>query len=139
MNSLLGKIGRYVYALPFGVFGLFHFMNAGQMAGWVPGFIPGGEFWIYLTGLAHLAACVSIIIEKKTRLACLLLGVMLIIFVLTIHLPGAMGGGEGSMTSMINVLKDTGLAGGAWILGSNYEAESPAPTTGSHDTDSPGM
>lgn len=101
-------------------------MNAGAMAGMVP--IPGGVFWIYLTGIAMLAASISIIIEKYTRLACILLGIMLIIFVLSIHLPTVIGGEMQS--GMTNLLKDLALAGGAWILARNYESESTttAPT-----------
>lgn len=119
MNDLLGKIGRYVFAVPFGVFGIIHFMNASAMAGMVP--IPGGVFWIYLTGAALIAASLSIIIEKYTRLACTLLGVMLIIFVLSMHLPGVMSGEM--QPSMTNLLKDLSLAGGAWILAGNYSGQ----------------
>lgn len=114
---MLSTIGRYLYALPFGVFGLFHFMNAGQMAGMVP--IPGGQFWVYLTGLAMLAACVSILIETKARLACILLGVLLLIYVLSIHLPAVIGGEM--QPSMTNLLKDLALAGGAWFVAGSYE------------------
>lgn len=117
--DIFSKIGRYVYALPFGVFGLLHFMNAGQMEGMVP--IPGGVFWVYLVGVALLAACVSIIIEKKAKLACILLGVLLLIFVLSIHLPSVI---EGNMQpSMSNLLKDLALAGGAWFMSGTYEEE----------------
>ena len=119
MSSLIGKIGRYVFAVPFGIFGLLHFMNASAMSGMVP--IPGGVFWIYLTGIALLAASVSIIIEKYARLACILLGVMLIIFVLSIHLPGVIGGEM--QPNMSNLLKDLAMAGGAWILAGNYSSE----------------
>lgn len=115
----LRNVGRYLYALPFGVFGIFHFMNASQMAGMVP--IPGGQFWIYLTGLAMLAACVSIIIQKKARLACILLGVLLVIYVLSIHLPAVIGGQL--QPSMTNLLKDLALAGGAWFLAGSFEDE----------------
>lgn len=118
MDALL-KAGRYLYALPMGIFGLFHFMNASQMAGMVP--IPGGVFWVYLTGVALLAACISILIGKKARLACLLLGVMLLIFMLSIHLPSAMG--DGGSSAMTMLLKDTALAGGAWILAGQFEDE----------------
>lgn len=117
---MFSKIGRYLYALPFGVFGILHFMNAGQMAGMVP--IPGGVFWVYLTGLAMLAACISILIEQKVRLATILLGIMLLIFVLSIHLPAVIGGEMQS--SMPNLLKDLALAGGAWIIAGNTEEES---------------
>lgn len=116
---MFSKIGRYLYALPFAIFGLFHFMNASQMAGMVP--IPGGVFWVYLTGLAMLAASVSIIIEKKARLACILLGVLLLIYVLSIHLPGVIGGQM--QPSMTNLLKDLALAGGAWYMAGHYESE----------------
>jgi len=120
MSSLIGKIGRYVFAVPFGIFGLLHFMNASAMSGMVP--IPGGVFWVYLTGIALLAASVSIIIEKYARLACILLGVMLIIFVLSIHLPGVIGGEM--QPNMSNLLKDLAMAGGAWILAGKYSSES---------------
>lgn len=122
--DIFSKLGRFIYAIPFGVFGLFHFMNAGQMAGYVP--IPGGVFWVYLTGAALLAACVSIIIEKKTRLACILLGVMLLIFALSIHLPGVIGGEM--QPNMTNFLKDTALAGAAWFVAGNYESETTVET-----------
>lgn len=123
---MLTTIGRYVYALPFAVFGIFHFMNAGQMAGMVP--IPGGAFWVYLTGLAFLAFSVSLIIETKVHLAGILLGIMLLIFVLSIHLPAIVGGEM--QPSMTNLLKDLALAGGAWYIAGTYEDEAehePAP------------
>lgn len=121
---MLSTIGRYLYALPFAVFGIFHLMNAGQMAGMVP--IPGGVFWVYLTGIAFLAVSVSLIIEMKVRLACILLGVMLLIFVLTIHVPGVMG--EEMQPSMTNLLKDLALAGAAWFIAGTYEEDvDPTP------------
>ncbi len=116
---MFSKIGRYLYALPFGVFGILHFVNAGQMAGMVP--IPGGVFWVYLTGLAMLAACISIVIERKARLATILLGIMLLVFVLSIHLPAVIGGEMQS--SMPNLLKDLALAGGAWFIAGQTEEE----------------
>lgn len=119
MNNLVGKIGRFVYAIPFGIFGILHFMNASAMAGMVP--IPGGVFWIYLTGTALLAASISIMIEQYTRPACILLGVMLIIFVLSMHLPSVLSGEM--QPGMTNLLKDLALAGGAWILAGNYSKE----------------
>ena len=110
--DMLSKAGRYLFAIPMGIFGLFHFMNGSQMAGMVP--IPGGVFWVYLTGAALLAACISILINTKAKLACVLLGVMLLIFMLTIHLPAVLG--DGGSSAMTMLLKDTALAGGAWIL-----------------------
>ena len=110
MNTLTTTGGRLLFAIPMAIFGLIHFMNGAQMSGMVPSFIPGGIFWVYLTGAALIAAAVSIIIQKKARLASLLLALLLVIFVLTIHLPGVIGG---NMDLMPMLLKDTALAGGA--------------------------
>jgi uncharacterized membrane protein YphA (DoxX/SURF4 family) len=115
MQALTTTVARVLFALPFGIFGLLHFMGGQNMAGMVPAWIPGGVFWVYLTGLAHIAATVSIIAQKKARLASLLLAAMLGVFVLTIHLPGIFGATDemGRMMSMSGFLKDVALAGGA--------------------------
>ena len=107
----ISKIGKYLFAIPMIIFGTFHFLNADAMAGMVP--IPGGVFWIYLTGLALVLAGISILIEKLDEWASFFLAVLLLTFVLTIHLPGVLGGGDMSQMFMTNLLKDLALAGGA--------------------------
>ena len=107
LTSIATSSARYLFAIPIGIFGLFHFMNGAAMAGMVPSFIPGGVFWVYLTGAALLAASVSLIIRKKDKLAGFLLGVMLLIFVLTMHLPGVIGGGDMAQMSMTMLLKES--------------------------------
>ena len=109
----ISKIGKYLYAIPMVIFGLFHFLNASSMAGMAP--IPGGIFWIYLTGLSLILAGISIMIQKLDDWSSFLLAVMLLVFVLTIHLPGVLAGGEMAQMYMTNLLKDLALAGGALI------------------------
>ncbi len=116
-KNMLVNIGKYLFAIPFLVFGIFHFMNAQDMAGMVPGFIPVGVFWVYLTGIALILAVVSVVINMYVKLAMQLLALMLIIFVLTIHLPGL------SADTAPNLLKDLSLAGGALLLASLVEGE----------------
>ncbi len=133
-NNLLGKIGRFLFALPFVAFGVMHFTNASAMTGMVP--IPGGAFWVYLTGAAFLAASASFLIEKKARLAGLLLGVMLLIFVFSIRLPAVIAAesAQAMQGSMGILLKELALAGGAWILAGMYEGEaSSASSPGSSE------
>lgn len=113
MNALLSA-GKYLFAIPFLIFGAFHFMNANAMAGMVP--LPGGAIWVYLTGLGLIAAAVSIFIGKMDKLATFLLGVMLLIFVLALHLKGAMAGDQAATTGL---LKDVALAGAAWLYAGN--------------------
>ena len=116
MNAIL-NLGKYLFAIPFAIFGILHFMSANEMAGMAP---FGGAAMIYITGLAHIAAAVSILIGKLDKLASALLGLMLLIFMLSIHLPGVMSGDEAQMAaSMPNVLKDTMLAGAAWMYSAN--------------------
>ena len=115
MNAII-NLGKYIFAIPFAIFGVMHFMNADAMAAMA----PGGVAMVYITGLGLVAAAVSIIIGKIDKLASVLLALMLILFVVLIHLPGVMSGDEAQMmTSMPNVLKDLGLAGGALIYAGN--------------------
>jgi len=116
-------VGRIVFAVPFIVFGILHFMNAGAMTGMVPSYIPGGVFWVYLTGLALILAGVSIIIQKYAYSASLLLAALLLIFVLTIHLPAVIGGDRMAISGL---LKDTALIGGALLIAAMYPFEKKA-------------
>lgn len=112
MNNL-PVAGKYMFALPMAIFGIFHFMNANGMAGMVPSYMPGGTLWVYLTGAALVAAAVAIIIGKRAKMASQLLGLMLLLFALLIHLVAVMNGSDSSMPSL---LKDVALAGGAWYM-----------------------
>jgi uncharacterized membrane protein YphA (DoxX/SURF4 family) len=103
------------------IFGILHFMAADGMSGMVP--LPGGVIWVYITGLSLIAAASSIIIQKKARLASTLLAILLLIFVFAIHLPGALKGGDSGQMSMMSLLKDLAIAGGALIFASTQPME----------------
>ena len=114
----LGFIGKLIFALPFVMFGVGHFTNANAMAGMVPSFLPAPVFWVYLTGLAHLLAVVAIVINKKAKLAALLLGIMLLLFAFLIHFPGFIDGNQMSTSSF---LKDFALGGAALFMSSVFK------------------
>ena len=115
MDAILNtKIARYLFGLIILMFGVFHFMNAGAMAGIVPSYMPAPELWVYLTGVAHIAAAVSIFINKQTRLAMALLAIMLVLFALMVHLPGG-------MDSMDQVMKDLAMACAAIFVGASSD------------------
>ena len=124
MKALTTTVPRYVFAIVFIIFGLLHFIGGESMAGMVP--IPGGAIWVYITGVAMLAAGVSFIIKKYDYLAGLLLAALLVIYVLSIHLPSLMGGNEMSMSQ---VLKDLALAAGALMV-ANDGADRSVPGQG---------
>lgn len=107
MNAVLG-LGKYLFAVPFLIFGIFHFMNADAMAG----LAFGNSLLVYLAGVCLIAATISMLIGKYDKLATVLLGLYLILMVLLVHLGGAM---DGDQTSTSMVLKDTMLAGASWL------------------------
>lgn len=120
MDKLIGFLGRVIYCVPFLLFGVIHIKTGANMAGMVPSFIPGGVFWIYFTGVAMIAASIAIITGKQGRNACFGLVLMLLIFIITIHLPG-LSNPQVKMIAMMSLLKDTGLMGGALVIAGTFK------------------
>ncbi len=118
----LTTIGRILFALPFGIFGLNHFFMADFYTGMLSTFIPGSSFTILLTGMALIAASVSIIIKKYIKLSCILLAVLLFIFIVAIHVPNLFKESE-SIMALFALLKDTALMGGALMIAGIYQKE----------------
>jgi putative oxidoreductase len=128
----LTTIGRILFALPFGILGLNHFFMTSYYLGSVSTFIPGGGYSIIITGIALIAACISIIAKKFIQLSCLLLALLLLIFILTIHIPGLFNSTEVtilaiqtkfSTLSFIELVKDVSLMGGALMIAGIYRDE----------------
>ena len=80
-------------------------MASQLLRGW-----PIAEAFVYISGLALILAGVSIILNIKARLACLLLALLLLIIILGIHIPG---NPSGNPTVMSGMLKDIALMGAA--------------------------
>ena len=118
LNSIT-NLGKWIFILPFAVFGFLHLANAQQMAGMIPAFLSGGTFWIYLTGFAQLAFALSVVVGKYDKLAAILVALMLFVFILTLHFPG-LSNLEMSKMAMTNMLKDLGLIGGALMYANRF-------------------
>jgi uncharacterized membrane protein YphA (DoxX/SURF4 family) len=88
----LRRVFQITFAVPWLIFGLQHLMFADFVGKLVPSYFPNGKFWAYLTGAAMIAAGISFITNIKVRLAAILLGVMLFIFILLIHVPKLLAG-----------------------------------------------
>jgi uncharacterized membrane protein YphA (DoxX/SURF4 family) len=119
----LSLIGRILFALPFGIFGLNHFLMVDFFTGMLTSFIPGTGFTVLLTGIFLILASISIITKKFARIACYLLAALLLIFILSIHVPGLIEGGDSAKMAMMQLLKDTSLMGGALLLATFYDKE----------------
>ena len=108
-------IGRILYALPFAIFGLNHFLFLDYYIGNYSSFIPLGPYTIMLTGVFMIMASISIIINKYIELSTLLLALLLFIFIVTIHIPGLLNG-QNYQVVLIELLKDTSLMGGSLLI-----------------------
>ena len=110
----LAILGRILFALPFGIMGLNHFLMTDVFIGMMSSFIPGGAFTVLLTGALLIAGCISIVLNKNIKVACFGLAGLLFIFIVTIHIPGLFTANW--QIALVELLKDTGLMGGAIII-----------------------
>ncbi len=110
---IISRIAIYLLAIVLFVFGVFHFLYPRDLLLYLPGFLPGGIIWVYFVGIAFILVAISFLTNKMVKFAGYLLAVILIIFILTIHIPNYLQAGDKEMKQMalINLLKDTAIVG----------------------------
>ena len=118
----LSTIGRILFAFPFALQGLNHFLFLDYYLGNFTSFIPLGPYTIMLVGVFLMMASISIIINKYVELSTLLLAILLFIFIVTIHIPGLFHS-ERFQVALIELLKDTSLMGGALYIAGMMRAK----------------
>jgi putative oxidoreductase len=111
----MNLLGRFFYALPFMIFSIFYFRNAGTVMEVMPQWMPGGEIWVYISAVIYAFASTSILVLKKTRIACILLGCVLLVTAFIVHFPN-LSNNDLATLSMTNLLKDFSLAGAAFYF-----------------------
>lgn len=112
VNTLLARI---VFALPFVLFGIMHFMIPGKLVGDVPRWLPGGMYWVYFVGACMIAAGLAFITKIQGKAAAYLLAVLILVFILTVHAPRLTNAATMSIT-LIALFKDLGLLGGCLLM-----------------------
>ena len=124
------RVAEIIFALTLVIFGINHLRAGEGMAGGIPGFIPGGVIWVYITGVGFILAAIAIFINRFKTPACYLLALMLLVFVVTIHLPAFINADAGAGGSALtSALKDTAIAMGALLIGNRADALPLARTT----------
>jgi uncharacterized membrane protein len=120
-------IGRILFALPFLVMGVNHFIMTDVFVKLLvdSSFIPGGGYTVLLTGAFMIVASIALIFNKWIPVICYLLAAMLFIFIVTIHIPGffAPDVSQGQIVEvhLMNMLKDVGLMGGALLIAGYHQ------------------
>jgi uncharacterized membrane protein len=117
--------GRVFFAVPMGVFGTEHLVDASDIAQLVPPWMPAHLFWTYLVGIALISSALSIILKKHAQLAATLLGSMLLVFVVLIHIPNIVAE-HGSRLFWIIGLRDIAFSGGAFALAGSLSKRAPS-------------
>src|ERR1044071_2664389 len=102
------------FAIPLAVFGAEHFALGKAMIGLVPLYMPYRLFWIYFVGGALIVASLSIATKILVRWSGLLFGLMMILFVAMIHLPGAIKSGDRIIWTI--VIREMSFGGGGLVL-----------------------
>jgi uncharacterized membrane protein len=117
----ISRIAIYILAIVMIVFGINHFINPQSYLIYVPSYLPGGIIWVYIAGVAFILAAIAFIVKRMVELAAYLLAAMLLIFVLTIHIPNFMHAGDEEMKQLafVNLLKDLALSAFALHIASN--------------------
>jgi putative oxidoreductase len=115
-------IGRILFALPFAIFGINHFIMMDYYIGMLTSFIPLGAYTIILTGIMLIAASISIVSKKFVKFSTIMLAILLFIFILTIHIPHLFIDADKS-TTIIALLKDISLMGGSLMIAGIYSEE----------------
>ena len=110
---IISRIAIYMLSIVLIVFGVFHFLYPRDLLVYVPLSLVGGISWAYIVGGTFIIVGLSFLTNQFVKFTSYLLVVMLIIFILTIHVPNYMNAGDKEMRQMalISILKDTAIAG----------------------------
>lgn len=110
---IISRVAIYLLSIVLIIFGIFHFLYPRDLLVYVPQFLVGGITWAYIVGGAFILVGLSFMTNQYVKFTSYLLAVLLIIFILTIHLPNLLNAGDKDMRrfALINLLKDTAIVG----------------------------
>jgi uncharacterized membrane protein YphA (DoxX/SURF4 family) len=110
----LAPYGRIMFSITMTSFGLSHFYYTQTVQGMVPAWIPAHLFWTYFAGIALMGAGIAIILNFHVRLIGNLLGIMIFIWFVCLHTPGAIASpltdNGNEVTSAFSALAFSGIA-----------------------------
>jgi uncharacterized membrane protein YphA (DoxX/SURF4 family) len=112
----LTRVGRMTVGACTLFFGTAHFVYMNLTAPLIPKWLPPSQvFWGYATGVCFIAAGVAILTGMQTRLATILLTVMLACFTLLVHVPMLLAKHDG-VFNWSELAMNVTLLGVAWVV-----------------------
>ena len=103
------------YAVPLAVFGALHVAEVQFVLGGVPSYMPFRLFWAYFVGFALLAASLSIAAKIQVRWSGLLVGLMFVLFVAMLDIPGTLADPKDRFGWTL-AARELAFAAGGWLL-----------------------
>ncbi len=109
---LISRISIYALAVILFCFGVFHVLHPHDLVNYVPQFLPGGIIWVKFVGVAFILVSISFLTNRLVKVAAYLLALLLVVFILTIHLPNYLHAADKEMktVALISLLKDAAIA-----------------------------
>jgi len=110
---IISRIAIYLLSIVLIIFGIFHFKHPHDVMVYVPASLVGGIVWAYIVGGAFILVGISFLTNQYVKFTGYILAALLIIFILTIHVPNYIHSGtiETQQLALINILKDTAITG----------------------------
>lgn len=112
----LALLGRILFAIPIAVIGLTHFLMTPEFLTKLEhSLIPGSLYTVLLSGAMLIIASIFIVLNKYLKVACYWLAGMLLIVIVTIHIPNLFYP-ELFKLALMELLQDTALLGAALMI-----------------------
>jgi uncharacterized membrane protein len=133
------RVARIIFGLALIPVGLSHLVYP-EAVSLVPAWLPFRIFWLYATGLGHIAAGVALLVSVLPRLAAVMEAAMMTSFVLLIHVPRVFASPY-SRVEWTMLCIATAFSGAAWSTARSYSGgpgviarRRTSDSTGAHDT-----
>lgn len=112
----LAIIGRILFALPFAIIGLTHFLMTTDFLEMLShSLFPGSIYAVILSGAMLIVASISILLNKYVKVACIWLAGMLFVIIVSIHVPNLFYPDHFEY-ALNQLLKDSALLGASLMI-----------------------
>jgi uncharacterized membrane protein len=125
-DRALANVGRVLFGIAVVVFGVDHFLALDLIASIIPAWMPWHMFLASLTGAAMIAAGVSIVTKWMGGLGAFGLGMVFLLFVLSLHVPRVLADPH-SPDEWSSALIALAMCGASWICASVAGNAPPSP------------
>jgi uncharacterized membrane protein len=127
-SARAARIAQVIFALALIPLGLSHFVYLNLTAPLVPRWLPFHTGWAYLTGTAHIAAAIGILLRVLPKLAASMEAAMLSAFTILVWVPAIFAAPKSGEVWSEFVLS-WAISGAAWVVAasipSNNDLSSP--------------